>query len=226
MQKLEVRLLEKALCRSLGITAVGDDDVELVLVVVQELESISDVSLDFWVLVADRHAWEVLFAETNDCLVNVAEDGLLNTLVFNHLAQNTTVTTSNDKDLLRVWVCVHGKVGDHLLVRELVALGALDDVVEDKDHAVVGGFKDEDILVLGLFMVNHLVDLESHSLARPHVGDFTEPAILQELGLTSTQVRSSITFDGGVCDFAHFRGFGGCNKAIAVCISVIDGVAG
>jgi hypothetical protein len=53
----------------------------------------------------------------------------------------------------------------------------LDDVVEHEDRAVVGGLKDEDILVLALLVVKNLLDLESHGLARPHVGDLAEPAI-------------------------------------------------
>lgn len=66
---------------------------------------------------------------------------------------------------------------DHLLVGELVALGALDDVVENEDSAVVAGLEDEDILVLGLLVVEDLVDLEHHGLTRPHVIDLAEPAI-------------------------------------------------
>jgi len=129
------------------------------------------------VLEANRHARKVLLGETDDGLVNVAKNGLLDTLVLDNLTEDTTVTTANDKNLLWVWVRVHCEVGDHLLVGELVALGALDDVVEDEDHAVVGRLENEDILVLGLFVVDDLVDLEGHSLTRPHVGDFAEPAI-------------------------------------------------
>lgn len=177
VQELKVWLLEQALSWTLRVGAVGDDDVELVLAVGKELEAVANVGLDGWVLVTDGHAWQVLLAKTDDCLVNVAEDGLLDTLVLDDLTEDTSVTTADDEDLLWVWVGVHGEVGDHLLVGELVALGALDDVVEDEDGAVVGRLEDEDILVLGLLVVEDLVDLEGHGLAGPHVGDLTEPAI-------------------------------------------------
>lgn len=177
VQKLEVRLLEEALCWAIGVGAVGDDDIELALLLLEELEAIADVGGDGRVLVSNGHAGEVLLAEADDSLVNVAEDGLLNTLVLDDLTEDTAVTTTDNKDLLGAGVGVHGQVGDHLLVRELVALSALDDIVQDEDHAVVGRLEDEDILVLGLLVVDDLVDLEGHGLARPHVGDFAEPAI-------------------------------------------------
>jgi hypothetical protein len=66
---------------------------------------------------------------------------------------------------------------DHLLVGELVSFGALDDIVKDEDSAVVATLEDQDILIFGLFVVEDLIDLEDHCLARPHVGDFPEPAI-------------------------------------------------
>jgi len=66
---------------------------------------------------------------------------------------------------------------NHFLIGEFVALSALNDIVEDEDSAVVAALEDQDILVFGLFVVQDLVDLEDHSLARPHVGDFSEPAI-------------------------------------------------
>ena len=176
LEELEVGLLEESLGGALGVGGVGDDDVELVLVVVEELEAVADVDLDVGVLVSNAHAGQVLLAETDDGLVNVAEDGLLDAVVLDDLAEDTTVTTTDDEDLLGVGVGEHSQVGDHLLVGELVALGALDDVVEDEDHAVVGGLEDEDILVEGLLVVDDLVDLEGHGLARPHVADLAEPA--------------------------------------------------
>lgn len=98
-------------------------------------------------------------------LVNVAEDGLLDGVVLDDLTEDTAVTATNNKNLLGVGVRVHGQVSDHLLVRELITLGALDDVVENQNHAVVGGLEDENILVLGLLVVDDLLDLEGHGLA-------------------------------------------------------------
>jgi hypothetical protein len=68
-------------------------------------------------------------------------------------------------------------VGDHLLVGELITLGALDDIVEDEDGTVGLGLEDEDILVLALLVVEDVLDLEGEGLTRPHVGDFAEPSI-------------------------------------------------
>ena len=177
MKQLEVGLLEQALGRALGVGRVGDDDVKGVLVVLEELEAVADVDLDLGVREAGSHAGQVLLGQADDSLVNVAQSGLLDAVVLDNLAQDTAVAAADDEDLLGVGVRVHGQVGDHLLVRKLVALGALDDVVQDQDGAVVGGLEDQDILVLALLVVEDLLDAEGHGLAGPHLRDLTEPAI-------------------------------------------------
>lgn len=58
---------------------------------------------------------------------------------------------------------------DHLLVGKLIALSALDDVVKHQDGAVGFGLEDEDVLELALLVVEDVLDLERHSLSRPHV---------------------------------------------------------
>lgn len=98
-------------------------------------------------------------------LVNVAEDSLLNALVFDNLTENTTITTPDDQHLLGVGVRVHGQVSDHLLVGELITLGSLDDIIQHEHVAVVSGLEDEHILVQALLVVEDLLDLEGHSLA-------------------------------------------------------------
>jgi hypothetical protein len=116
VKQLEVWLLEQSLSRTLWVAGVSDDDVELALLVLKELEAVTDDGGGLGVLETDGHAGEVLLGETNDSLVNVAEDGLLDTVVLDDLTEHTTVTTADDQDLLRVGVGVHGKMGDHLLV--------------------------------------------------------------------------------------------------------------
>lgn len=98
-------------------------------------------------------------------LVNVAQGSLLDAVVLNNLTENAAIATANDQDLLGVGVGVHGEVGDHLLVGELVALGGLDNIVQDQNSAVIGRLEDEDILILALLVVQDLVNLEGHGLA-------------------------------------------------------------
>lgn len=85
--------------------------------------------------------------------------------MLDNFTEDTAVTATNDQDLLGVRVRVHGQVSDHLLVGELIPLSALDDIVQDQDGTVVGRLEDQDVLVLALLVVQHLLDLQSHGLA-------------------------------------------------------------
>lgn len=177
LQQLEVRLLEEGLGGALGVGAVSDDNIELVLAVLEELEAVTNVGVGVGVLEANGHAGQVLLGNTDNSFVDVAQSSLLDGSVLDDLTEDTAVTATNDEDLLGVGVGVHGEVGDHLLVGELIALGALDNVVQDENGTVVTALEDEDILVLGLLVVNDLVDLKAHGLTGPHAGLLREPAI-------------------------------------------------
>jgi hypothetical protein len=78
-------------------------------------------------------------------------------------------------------------------IRELIALGALDDVVENKYGAVVGRFENEDVLVLALLVVKNFLNLEGHGLAGPHAGDLAEPAIYCDCELLTVYSMSGAT---------------------------------
>lgn len=68
VEKLEVGLLEEGLGGTLGVGGVGDDDIEGVLEVLEELEAIANVDLDLGVLEASRHVGKELLGETDDSL--------------------------------------------------------------------------------------------------------------------------------------------------------------
>ena len=115
-QQLKVRLLEESLGRTLWVGRVGDDNIKLVLLVLKELEAVTDNGLGLGVVKTNGHAGEILLRQTNDGLVNVAKDSLLDALVLDDFTEDTTVTTANDKNLLGVGVGVHGEVSNHFLV--------------------------------------------------------------------------------------------------------------
>lgn len=118
-QQLKVRLLEQTLRRALRVTAVGDDNIKLILAVLEELKAITDVDTNVGVLEANAHAGEVLLGDADDGLVDVAEDGLLDRLVLDDFAEDAAVAAADDEDFLGVGVRVHGEVGDHFLVAVL-----------------------------------------------------------------------------------------------------------
>lgn len=60
MEELEVGFLEEALGGAIRVGRVGDDDVEGVLVLVEELEAVTDVDFDLGVVESGRHAGQEL----------------------------------------------------------------------------------------------------------------------------------------------------------------------
>ena len=68
VHELEVGLLEEALGGALGVGGVGDDDVEVVLVLLEVREAVADLDRGLLVLEADGHLGEVLLGEADDGL--------------------------------------------------------------------------------------------------------------------------------------------------------------
>lgn len=116
VQKLEIRLLEQTLRWTLGVAAIGDDDIKLVFLVCQEFEAIADVCRDVGVLKANAHAWKVFLGESDDRFVDITENCGLDGGVLDNFAEDTAVTTADDENGFRVGVRVHGKMGYHFLV--------------------------------------------------------------------------------------------------------------
>lgn len=71
-QKLKVRFLEERLRRTLWVRAIGDNDIELVHAVSEELKAIANMDLNVGVLEADAHTGEVLLGNTDDGLYKIS----------------------------------------------------------------------------------------------------------------------------------------------------------
>jgi hypothetical protein len=99
LQELEEISTKERLSGTIGIRGVSDDDIILVGLVLQEFETITNVDVDLGVLKANRHVGEVLLGNTRDGLININKSGFLNTLVLDNFTKNTTITTTNNKDL-------------------------------------------------------------------------------------------------------------------------------
>lgn len=99
LQKLEEIRTEKRLCRTIGIRGISNDNIVLVGLVLQELEAIANVNLDLGVFEANGHVGEVFLGDTGNSLVNVNKSSFLDTLVLDNFTKNTTITTTNDKNL-------------------------------------------------------------------------------------------------------------------------------
>lgn len=205
LEQLEVGLLEERVGWADRVGRVRDDDIKRVLhprqfasartptretrthlLVLEELEAVANVHGDALVVETCCHVREELLRDTRDGLVNVAQDGLLDGRVLEHLAQDAAVAAANHEHV--DWVRVRRKrqVRNHLLVAdedrggvsaplgrkpgwmdgpELVALHALDRAVEHEHVAMVGRLKDEHVLVQALLGVEDLLNLERHGLA-------------------------------------------------------------
>lgn len=143
----EVSLIEESRSGSSGIRRVGDDNVELVLVLLDELETVTDVDLNAGILITDSGVGQELAGSINNDLINLADVELLNGRMLGELTKDTSVTSTDDQNLLGVGVGEHGQVSEGLLVRHLVTLSDLDGIVQNQGVSVGLRLEDEDVLL-------------------------------------------------------------------------------
>jgi hypothetical protein len=97
----------------------------------------------------------------DDLLVNLAHGHLLHALVTAHLAKNTTIARTNNKDVLRVGMREHRQLRNHLLVAELVPLCELNGTIKDQAPSMVSRLENLDVLKLRLLPVKRLLHLQA-----------------------------------------------------------------
>lgn len=110
----EVGLIEELGRWACGVGGIGDDHVELVLVLLDELETVTNVDLNAGVLISDRRVGQVLLSSVDYDLIDLADVQLLNRRVAGELTQDSSVSSSNHQHLLGVGVCEHRQMGDGL----------------------------------------------------------------------------------------------------------------
>lgn len=73
--------------------------------------------------------------------VNLALGNMLDQWVLGYFTGNTSIATADDQDLFGIWMNVQWDERDHLLVRELVELSALNAIVQDEHISEGFAFK-------------------------------------------------------------------------------------
>src|SRR5512141_1945519 len=118
------------------VRGVDENDVERLPDLVDEHVAVGDHELGPRVAECRVQPGEVFAAGLDDLAVDLDEPGRLDR-VLEDLAKSPAVAAADDQDLGRPPVGSHGRVDQHLVVIELVALGRLDETVDEENAAVV-----------------------------------------------------------------------------------------
>ena len=100
--------------------------------VLQELESVSDVKSHFVAVEALGHVWQIESRHLGNIFVDLALDDLLDQGMLGTLTSNAAISAANDQDTLRVGVAVQWQECDHFLVGVLVQFSALNATVKNE----------------------------------------------------------------------------------------------
>ncbi len=106
----------------------------------------------------------MLAREVHNALIQFTDDGFLDSRVAQDLLQRTAVPAADDQHALRASHCEHRRVNDHLVIAHIVALGQLDDPVQDQRIPEKFGLDDLDVLILRLFIRQDALDAQSFAV--------------------------------------------------------------
>lgn len=79
-------------------------------------------------------------------LIDLTNHDLLHLRMFQDFTDDPTVSTTDDQHLFRLGMAEHRDVGEHLVIRDLILLRALDHTIDHED--IPEGFTLEDLDVL------------------------------------------------------------------------------
>ena len=113
LEELEVGLLEEGGGGSDGVGGIGDDYVEFGLLVLEELESISNVYGDSGIGESGGHVREIELGHSGNGFVDIAEDGRFDGGMLEDLSKDSTISTPDDEDGDGVRVRSEREMSDH-----------------------------------------------------------------------------------------------------------------
>src|SRR5262249_22865072 len=106
---------------------------------------------------------EVLLGELDHRGVDLDLSETLNRLMLEHLLRDAAVAAADDQHLLRMAVRQDRHMGHHLVVDELILAGDLRRAVEHQHLAEERVLEQHEMLVRGLQLVDHPLDLVGHA---------------------------------------------------------------
>src|SRR5699024_8857733 len=109
-----------------GVGGIGDDDIEALVGILDEVEAVADYDIGPWVVKSTCAVKrQILFGEIDNSLVDFNLSNMANPGMSAHFAQDATVATADDEHTSDLAVGDDGHVSQHLVVDEFVTLGGL-----------------------------------------------------------------------------------------------------
>ncbi len=131
---------------------------------------------------------KVLLGELDHRRIDLHLGEALDGFVLEHFLGDAAIAAADDEHLAHVAVGEQRHVRHHLLVNELVLLGDLGGAVEHEHLAEERLLEQHQMLVLGLHLVEHLVDLKRHAEAEFVEQRLGNPAFFRHDGTSGSPI--------------------------------------
>ena len=158
---------------------------------------------------------QVLATERDDARVDFHHGDGFNGTMAGHFTQHCAVAAADNQDMLRVTVRQQRNVGHHFVIDKLVALGGLHHAVQ-RHHAAKGGvFEDDEILVIGFLMIEHVINgkvltklVMQCFMPQRVVGHTRTPPLLTSVTLTKNERNMIANYNRGCTAIGSTGGVG------------------
>ena len=121
-----------------------------------------------------------------------------------HFTQHCAVATADNQNVFRVPVRQQRNVGHHLVIDKLVTLGRLYYAIQCHDAAKSGILKDDEILVIGFLMIEHVINgkiltklVMQCFMPQRVVGHTRTPPLLTSVTLTKNERNMIANYNRG-----------------------------